>query len=107
MSNIFIGLKKDLFGCFRIEEIHDNNNDIGLKEGGVIEMSTTVLSIYAMLAPSLKYSPSSSTNRSCIISAKILADDSVSRLPARETFSRDNICEVCTPCVNMARRVLR
>ena len=35
--------KKTCFGCFRIEEIRDNNNEIGLKEGGVIEMSTTVL----------------------------------------------------------------
>ena len=36
---IFITLKKDLFGCFRIEEIRDKDNEIGLKEGGVIEMS--------------------------------------------------------------------
>ena len=35
--------KKDLFGCFRIEEIRDKDNETGLKEGGVIEMSTTVL----------------------------------------------------------------
>ena len=35
-------------GCFRIEEIRDNDNGTGLKEGGVIKMSTTVLSIYAM-----------------------------------------------------------
>ena len=39
----FIGLKKDLFGCFRIEEIRDKDNETGLKEGGGIEMSTTVL----------------------------------------------------------------
>ena len=39
----FIGLKKDLFGCFRIEEIRDKNNETGLNEGGGIEMSTTVL----------------------------------------------------------------
>ena len=31
--------KKDLFGCFRIEEIRDKNNETGLKEGGGIEMS--------------------------------------------------------------------
>ena len=31
----------------------ENNIKIGLEEGEVIEMSTTVLSIYAMLAPSL------------------------------------------------------
>ena len=46
----FIGLKNDLFGCFRIEEIRDDDNETGLKEGGGIEMSTTVLSIYAMHA---------------------------------------------------------
>ena len=39
----FIGLKKDLFGCFRIGEIRDKDNEIGLKEGGGIEISTTVL----------------------------------------------------------------
>ena len=36
---IFITLKKDLFGCFRMEEIRNKDNEIGLKEGGVIEMS--------------------------------------------------------------------
>ena len=46
--NICIGLKKDLFGCFRIEEIRDKDNETGLKEGEGIEMSTTVLSIYAI-----------------------------------------------------------
>ena len=50
VKNIFIGLKNDLFGCFRIEEIRDKDNETGLKEGGGIEMSTTVLSIYAMHA---------------------------------------------------------
>jgi len=39
----FIGLKKDLFGCFRIEEIRDKNNETGLKEVKGIEMSITVL----------------------------------------------------------------
>jgi len=43
MSNIFYWVKKDLFGCFRIEKIRDNDNETGLKEGGGIEMSTTVL----------------------------------------------------------------
>ena len=33
----------NLFGCFRIEEIRDKNNATGLKEGGGIEISTTVL----------------------------------------------------------------
>ena len=36
-------VKKDLFGCFKIEQIRDNNNETGLKEGNVTEMSTTVL----------------------------------------------------------------
>ena len=39
---IYIGLKKDLFGCFEIEEIRDKDNETGLIEGGGIEMSTTV-----------------------------------------------------------------
>ena len=56
VKNIFIWLKKDLFGCFRIEEIRDRDNETGLKEERGIEMSTTVLP-FAMLAPSLKYSP--------------------------------------------------
>ena len=43
MSNIFIGLKKDLFGCFRERRYVTKDNDTGLKEGGGIEMSTTVL----------------------------------------------------------------
>ena len=46
----FIGLKKDLFGCFRIEEIRGKDNETGLKEGGGIEMSIYSASIYAMLA---------------------------------------------------------
>jgi len=29
-------VKKDLFGCFRIEEIRDKDNETGLKEEGVI-----------------------------------------------------------------------
>ena len=40
---ILLGEKKNLFGCFRIEEIRGNNNETGLKEGGGIEMSTIVL----------------------------------------------------------------
>ena len=50
-------VKKDLFECFRIEEIRDKDNETGLQEGGLIEMSTTVLP-FAMLAPSLEYLPS-------------------------------------------------
>ena len=36
-------VKKDLFGCFRIEEIRDKDNETSLKERRVKEMSTTVL----------------------------------------------------------------
>ena len=36
---MFYWVKKDLFGCFRIEEIRDKANETGLKEGGGIEMS--------------------------------------------------------------------
>ena len=32
-----------MFGCFRIEEIRDKDNETGLKEGEGTEMSTTVL----------------------------------------------------------------
>ena len=37
MSNIFITLKNDLFGCFKIEEIRDKDNKTGLKERKVIK----------------------------------------------------------------------
>ena len=46
----FIGLKNDLFGCFRIEGDRDKDNETGLKEGGGIEMSTTVLHSRAALS---------------------------------------------------------
>ena len=42
MSNIFIGLKKTCLGVLDRGE-RDKDNNTGLKEGGVIEMSTTVL----------------------------------------------------------------
>ena len=42
MSNIFIGLKKTCLGILETGE-RDKGNETGLKEGGVIEMSTTVL----------------------------------------------------------------
>ena len=54
MSNICIGLKKDLLGCFRIEEIRDKDNETGLNEGGGIEMSTTVLLLRDARSLSLK-----------------------------------------------------
>jgi hypothetical protein len=47
MSNIFIGLKKTCLGVLDRGD-RDKDNETGLKEGGGIEMSTTVLSIYAM-----------------------------------------------------------
>ena len=46
---MFIGLKKTCLGVLDIEEIRDKDNETGLKEGGGIEMSTTVLP-FAMLA---------------------------------------------------------
>ena len=42
MSNIFIGLKKTCLGVLERGD-RDKNNETGLKEGGGIEMSTTVL----------------------------------------------------------------
>ena len=42
MSKIFIGLKKTCLGVLERGK-RENDNEIGLKEGGVIEMSTTVL----------------------------------------------------------------
>ena len=41
-QNIFIGLKKTCLGVLERGD-RDNDNETGLKEGGVIEMSTTVL----------------------------------------------------------------
>ena len=55
MSNIFIGLKKTCLGVLDREK-RDKYNERGLKEGGGIEMSTTVL--HSRAAPSLKYLPS-------------------------------------------------
>ena len=48
MSNIFIGLKKTCLGVLDRGD-HDKNTAIGLKEGGGIEMSTTVLHSRAAL----------------------------------------------------------
>ena len=39
-------VKKDLFGCFRMKEIRDKDNETGLKEGGEIEMSIYSASIH-------------------------------------------------------------
>jgi hypothetical protein len=54
MSNIFIGLKKTCLGVLDRGE-RDKNNETGLKRGGGIEMSTTVL--HSRAAPSLDYLP--------------------------------------------------
>jgi hypothetical protein len=51
MSNIFIYVKNDLFGCFTIEEIREKDNEIGLKERRVIKIETAVL--HSRAAPSL------------------------------------------------------
>ena len=48
-QNIFIGLKKTCLGVLERGE-REKYNETGLKEGGGIEMSTTVLSICAMLS---------------------------------------------------------
>ena len=50
MSNIFIGLKKTCLGVLDRGE-RDKDYETGLKEGGLIEMSTTVL--HSRAAPSL------------------------------------------------------
>ena len=51
MSKYIYWVKKRLvWGDLEYEEIRDNGNETGLKEGGGIKMSTTVLSIYAMHA---------------------------------------------------------
>ena len=57
-SNIFIGLKKTCLGVLDREE-RDKDNETDLKEGGEIEMSTTVL--HSRAAPSLNYLPSQYT----------------------------------------------
>ena len=49
-SNILIGSKKTYLGVLDRGE-RDKDNETGLKEGGVIEMSTTVL--HSRAAPSL------------------------------------------------------
>ena len=54
MSNICIGLKKTCLGVLKRGE-RDKDYETGLKEGGVIEMSTTVL--HSRAAPSLEYLP--------------------------------------------------
>ena len=53
VSNIFIGLKKTCLGVLDRGE-RDKDNEIGLKEGGVIKISTTVL--HSRAVPSLEYS---------------------------------------------------
>jgi len=46
-----------LFGCFRIREDREKDNETGLKEGEGIEMSTTVLPLRDARSLSLKYLP--------------------------------------------------
>ena len=55
---ILYGLKKTCLGVLERGE-RDKNNETGLKEGGGIEMSTTVL--HSRAAPSLNYLPSQYT----------------------------------------------
>ena len=40
-------IKKDLFECFRIEEIRGKDNETGLKKGGGIKILTTVLILHS------------------------------------------------------------
>ena len=49
MSNIFIGLKKTCLGVSDRGD-RDKDNETGLKEGGGIEMLTTVLHLRAALS---------------------------------------------------------
>ena len=44
VQNIFYWVKKKTcLGCFRIKKIRDKDNETDLKEGGGIEIETTVL----------------------------------------------------------------
>ena len=56
MSNIFIGLKKTCLGVLERGD-RDKANETGLKKGGGIEMSTTVLPLRDARSIRLKYSP--------------------------------------------------
>ena len=55
MSNIFYWVKKRLCLGVLDKEDHGKNNETGLKEGGVIEMSTTVLPLRDARSLCLKY----------------------------------------------------
>ena len=61
VSNVFIGLKKTCLGVLDRGE-RGNDNGTSLKEGGLVEMSTTVL--HSRAAPSLEYLPSSRLKQS-------------------------------------------
>ena len=50
MSKYMYWVKKRLVWVFLERGERGDDNETGLKEGGGIEMSTTVLSIYAMFA---------------------------------------------------------
>ena len=65
VSKYDIGLKKTCLGVLKREKC-DKDNETSLKEGGVIEMLTTVL--HSRAAPSLKYSPLNKCFRIKIIS---------------------------------------
>ena len=57
-SNIFIGLKKTCLGVLDRGN-RNKDNETGLKKGGGIEMSTTVL--HSRAAPSLEYLPAAAS----------------------------------------------
>ena len=46
--------KKDMFGCFRIEDIRGNDNETGLKEGGVIEIEISTSAFHIRDALSIR-----------------------------------------------------
>ena len=56
MSNIFIGLKKTCLGVLERGD-RDKYNATGLKEGGEIEMSTTVLPLRDARSLRFEYLP--------------------------------------------------
>ena len=56
ISNIFIGLKKTCLGVLDRGE-RDKDNETGLKEGGGIEMSTTVLPLRDARSLRFEYLP--------------------------------------------------
>ena len=72
-------------GCFRIEEIRDKYNERGLKEGGGIEMATTVLPYTRLHAlHSLEIlTAACNTILTEVLNVVSVTVDKASRIPAR------------------------